>query len=672
MLTTLFMKRTVFGKYLVVSLVTALSMAAPAWAANLGNIKTKTITMLGETSVLQRKGAKPVTIKDNLAVRGNITLSSGRTVDGVDVSILKTDLTSLETLVASITGLPVGCAVNQVAKFDGTTWNCANDIDTDTDTVSGTTYTAGTGIAIANGVISSTVVDTDTNTTYTAGSGLTLNGTQFAVSGVTSGMITDTTVAASDLAANAVDAAALASSAIQTGDIEAADLPSLSSDNLSDVAALAMLDEAETIVGNWVNTTNPWNDSEVDNALTITSGSINGASIGAIAPESGNFSSLSVDGAIVSQLPSPYYTKEARSVELASQTFTTPIAAIIGSDNLPFVVYGKSFDQQIYSVTCNTEACDDITATNTITSTGAAGAVAIDVVVGQDGFPQIAYYDGALGDLIFIDCSNLTCTSKTVSTLDDTAALVGKSADIIIGPDGFPQIAYIDDTSDNVKIFDCGNATCSSGNTTSTVDTGTIGDGVAFAAAPDGRGVLVYETSGAPDVLTYARCDNTTCTAVTSATLDASAVLKARAAIAVGDDLLPIIVYIDDTNIITLHCGNITCDSGNVSTTQYASASSLNDYVDITIGADSHPLISFSDYASAVNGPLYITYCATTDCASAANVDAQQSAAASINSAGEQNLIIRANGLPQIVVGGDILELLSPSNKFFVDHLTRE
>lgn len=43
----------------------------------------------------------------------------------------------------------------------------------------------------------------------------------------------------------------------------------LDSDDLSDVASIAMLDEAESIAGNWVNTTNPWADNEVADNITI-------------------------------------------------------------------------------------------------------------------------------------------------------------------------------------------------------------------------------------------------------------------------------------------------------------------------------------------------------------------------------------------------------------------
>ncbi|HBY74009.1 MAG TPA: hypothetical protein DEG44_04990 [Candidatus Kerfeldbacteria bacterium] len=648
------MKRSDLFRYIIISFFAFGIVVTPLWAANLGNIKTKTIIMVGKVATLQRKGAQPVTVKDNLAVRGNITLPANRTVDGVDVS-------SLNTIVAALTGLPAGCTSNQVAKFDGDSWECGNDIDTDTDTDTdtNTTYTAGTGIAITNGVISSTVVDTDTdtNTTYSAGTGITINGTTISASLGTS-----------------IDADELASTAIQAGDIETGDLPSLSSDNLTDVSSLAMLDEAESITANWVNTANPWDDNEVANSLTLTGGTINDVTIGATTASSGNFSSLSVRNVTTSLTMPSYFSRKAISAELAGQTFITAVAAVFGSDNLPFVVYGKASDAAIYSVTCNNEVCNDTIVSSLVTTTGAGGANQIDTVVGPDGYPQIAYYDSALGDLMFVDCSSLTCASgsNTKSTLDNSATAVGKSVDMIIGSDGFPQIAYIDDTNDDLKIFDCGNATCSSGNTTSTVDSGNIGVGVAFASALDGRGVMVYETSGSPDVLTYGRCDNATCTAITTATIDASAVIGKTPAITMSDNLVPIIVFVDDTNVITIYCGNITCDSGRVATTQYASASSVDDYVDITIGADGQPLFSFSDYANGASGPLYITYCGNNDCSSAANVDVQQTNAASLNSAGEQNLLIRQNGLPSIVVGGDILEMLSANNKFFADYWTRE
>jgi hypothetical protein len=48
----------------------------------------------------------------------------------------------------------------------------------------------------------------------------------------------------------------------------------------------------ETITGNWVNTTNPWEDNEVADDLTISGGSIENTTIGASTPSGGTFTTF--------------------------------------------------------------------------------------------------------------------------------------------------------------------------------------------------------------------------------------------------------------------------------------------------------------------------------------------------------------------------------------------
>jgi len=103
---------------------------------------------------------------------------------------------NLSSLADTLSNL--SCAANEVAKYDGSAWICAPDINTDTDT----TYTAGTGIiltgttfAIDNANIAplwgnitgipAGLADGDDDTTYTSGNGLSLTGAQFAVNAPT-------------------------------------------------------------------------------------------------------------------------------------------------------------------------------------------------------------------------------------------------------------------------------------------------------------------------------------------------------------------------------------------------------------------------------------------------------------------------------------------------------
>ena len=67
----------------------------------------------------------------------------------------------------------------------------------------------------------------------------------------------------------------------------------LTSDDLTDVASIGMLDENETITGNWVNTDNPWADNEVADDLTISGGTVDNSVIGGSTPAAGTFTTLS-------------------------------------------------------------------------------------------------------------------------------------------------------------------------------------------------------------------------------------------------------------------------------------------------------------------------------------------------------------------------------------------
>jgi len=70
----------------------------------------------------------------------------------------------------------------------------------------------------------------------------------------------------------------------------------VSSSDLSDGGSIAMLDADSVITGNWDNTTHPWADDEVVDALTIDGGTIDNTIIGGTTTAAGTFSSLTVSG----------------------------------------------------------------------------------------------------------------------------------------------------------------------------------------------------------------------------------------------------------------------------------------------------------------------------------------------------------------------------------------
>ncbi len=141
---------------------------------------------------------------DTSAVQARVssTCTSGSSIRAIDINGAVTcesddGITSeVDPTVNDLGKTSFSCTSGQVAKFDGTAWTCAEDVDTDTDT----TYTAGDALTLSGTQFSlapcasgkvlkhdgttwtcAEDVDTDTDTTYSAGDGLVLSGTEFAL-----------------------------------------------------------------------------------------------------------------------------------------------------------------------------------------------------------------------------------------------------------------------------------------------------------------------------------------------------------------------------------------------------------------------------------------------------------------------------------------------------------
>jgi hypothetical protein len=89
------------------------------------------------------------------------------------------------------------CSNNQVLKWNGTAWACANDVDTNTNT----TYSAGTGISLSGTTFSSTL-------------GTTIEGSEITNGTITAADLATNSVAAAEIAANAVGSSEIANGAV--------------------------------------------------------------------------------------------------------------------------------------------------------------------------------------------------------------------------------------------------------------------------------------------------------------------------------------------------------------------------------------------------------------------------------------------------------------------------
>jgi hypothetical protein len=246
-------------------------------------------------------------------------------------------------------------------------------------------------------------------------------------------------------------------------------------------------------------------------------------------------------------------------------------------------------------------------------------------------------------------CGNVTCTDGNVSTtIDDLPNGVGYYTSIAIGADGLPIISHFEGTAAALRVTHCGNAACTAGNVSTTVDdpANTVGLYSSIAIGADGLPLISHQdqTAGA---LRVTHCGNPTCTEgnVSTTVDDPATVVGYYTSVAIGADGLPIISHHDGTahTLRIAHCGNSACTSGNIIRTVDESVlSAVGEFTSIAIGVDGLPIISYRD---ATAGALKVTGCSNATC-SASGGRAVDSPANSVG--GDTSIAIGADGLPII------------------------
>ncbi|MEE4355513.1 MAG: hypothetical protein V2I97_03540, partial [Desulfococcaceae bacterium] len=190
-------------------------------------------------------------------------------------------------------GSLTGCGSGQVPKWDGTAWACADDTDTKATEAEIDVAVADNGYLTSESdpTVAASVKDGVSFSELSGGTGIYLS---YAPDGTACGAdqvlkwdnVNNRWVCSNDLNSTNNDA-----SNITTGTLADARLS----------ADVAHLNAAETIAADWINTANPWEDSEVADNLTISGGTItgstiNGTAIGTTTQAAGTFTDMTANG----------------------------------------------------------------------------------------------------------------------------------------------------------------------------------------------------------------------------------------------------------------------------------------------------------------------------------------------------------------------------------------
>jgi hypothetical protein len=277
-----------------------------------------------------------------------------------------------------------------------------------------------------------------------------------------------------------------------------------------------------------------------------------------------------------------------------------PSSITLGADGMALISYYDATNLDLKVLHCGNLLCNS---GYTITSVDTAGDVGqfSSITIGVDSLGLISYWDNTNQNLKVLHCGDKECyASNTITTVDTHAYAGYNSTSITIGADGLGLISYWDFGSYDLKVLHCGNLECNSGNTSTAVDTaGDVGGYNSIIIGADGLGLVAYydNTNGDLKVL---HCGNPECSSGnTSTSVDTTSDVGLWNSITIGPDGLGLISYLDLTNfdLKLVHCGNLLCNSNNTIATIDAAGNVGND-TSITIGMDGQALISTYDHTT--------------------------------------------------------------------------
>ncbi|MFN7979432.1 MAG: hypothetical protein U0P30_14950 [Vicinamibacterales bacterium] len=324
-------------------------------------------------------------------------------------------------------------------------------------------------------------------------------------------------------------------------------------------------------------------------------------------------------------------------------------SAAIGVDGLPIISHFDATAAALRVTHCGNLQCTQDNVSTLVDDPADSVGRYSSIAIGGDGFAVIAHLDLSAAALRVTHCSNVACTAATSLNVDDPVGLaVGEYTSLAIGADGFPIVSHRDATNGALRVTHCGNAACTSGNTSATIDNpvNAVGTNTSIAIGADGRAVISHQdsTAGALRVTHCATVACSTADASTNADDPANAV-GTHSSIAIGTDGFPLIAHRDATlgALRVTHCGNAICTTGLTSLTLDNPPGDAGFATSLRIGADGLPVVSHMDIST---GTLRVAHCGNVSCTGRTINGVLADPTATVG--GGTSLVIAPDGLPLI------------------------
>ena len=144
---------------------------------------------------------------------------------------------------------------------------------------------------------------------------------------------------------------------------------------------------------------------------------------------------------------------------LAINVRTDALAMTLRDGLVPVIAAFAPNGSGVAVVSCNDHECSGNDETIR-TSLGANAGGGLGVVIGNDGLPAIAFGETVDGSVKFAKCQSDDCTSMSPWVTVDDRNTVIDGLDMVLGVDGNPLIAYADSTGGYLRVVRCANRSC--------------------------------------------------------------------------------------------------------------------------------------------------------------------------------------------------------------------
>ncbi len=301
----------------------------------------------------------------------------------------------------------------------------------------------------------------------------------------------------------------------------------------------------------------------------------------------------------------------------------------IGADGLPSIAYYNGGNGGVEFARCEDPGCSSALRDTIEDAQGFAHGEYLSLGFSANGHPVIAYYDTGDDDLALARCANVDCSGEELlRTLDASVDDTGRGASMQFDADGRPLVAFVNSTTDSLQFARCETPSCVNANV-NVVDGGSgnsRGTGADMVLGADGLPVIAYLDVTA-DTVRLAKCVDEDCGGALLTLIESQVptTIGGEPSIALAADGNPIISYFDEDDLAlkVAHCNDPACAGPKtVSLIDDRPNGDAGRYCAIAIRPDGTPLIAYQRRAlgGAGGSALRVAECSTADCTGDVNV----------------------------------------------------